>query len=74
MVPEKFKADINTDVGTVEIDTTEDDEQESNGLSDLANMSPEELANAASSAAGRADIAAECGIEYEEGTFTDEEI
>jgi hypothetical protein len=37
-------------------------------------MSPEELANVASSAEGRADIVAECGLTYEEGTFTDKEI
>ena len=54
------------------METNKDDEKESNGLADLANMSPEELANVASSAEGRADIVAECGLTYEEGTFTDD--
>ena len=62
MVPEKFKAEIDTDIGRDVAEFEPEEENQTNGLSELADL--------AASPEGRAQLAAECGVEYEKGMFT----
>ena len=70
MVPEKFKADIDTEVNKEDFEIGIGDEEElSNGLADLASMSTDELTDMALTADGRANIMAECGLRDDDDTF-----